>query len=272
MILAVFLLLGQPVAGSTAVKCLFPTTFGQNWYVTCYLLFYLAHPYINRAIHTMSQRELLGVSAALIVLYNIVPMLYPGLFFSSSLLTFLTIYCSVAYIKKYMKRFADNVRMNLLVFLASTALMLLILLGLNTLGVKGIFVTEDMFRFCGWGDCILNLLISISLLNIFRNLHFTSIPINRLSALSLLIYIIHENFLVRQYLRPSIWVWLHDTFGYDHLLLLVLGFAAALLVISGVLGAVYQHTLGKLVDKVSGKILTVFQAVCYRAADILMRF
>ena len=271
LILAAFLLLGQSVPMSTAAKCLMPATFGLNWYVTAYVLFYLVHPYLNRMMDAMSQRELLGMALTLLLLYTVVPMVYPGLFFPSNLMMFLTLYVAVGYMKKYMVRFTQNRRANVIIFLLSAVLMNGIVLGFNFLGVKGIYVAEDLFRFVGWGDCVFTVLMAVSLLNLFRSIRFTSVFINRISALSLLIYVIHENVLVRQYLRPRIWVWLHSTFGYEHLLGLVLALAAVVLVSSIVLAWIYKNTLGRLVSKLSEKATALVGKVCGGIADRLMK-
>ena len=254
LFLILFLLAGQRISLNLMVKCLFPTTFGMNWYVTCYVLFYLMHPYINRMMDAMNQRELRDLSAALVFIYGVVPMVYPGLFFPSQLLTFLMIYMAVGYVKKYMQEFADNLRANVILFLFSAMMLVGVVVFFNVLGTKGIYVVEDIFRFLGWGDCVFNLTLALALLNIFRKLHFVSIVINRLSSLTLLIYLIHENVLFRWNIRPQIWIWLHNTFGYDYLVLLVLGLAIVVLIASVILACVYRCTIGKLVQSAVQKI------------------
>ena len=48
--LAVFLGAGYPLTGSQILRQLLPTTFENNWFISCYLLFSLVHPYLNKIL------------------------------------------------------------------------------------------------------------------------------------------------------------------------------------------------------------------------------
>ena len=95
--------------------------------------------------------------------------------------------------------------------------------------------------------------------NIARNIHFKNRLINYISSLSLLIYIIHENIILRTYFRPAMWNYVYEKFGYSHVI--GWGFIIAFIIfIFGVLGSViYTVTLKKLIGKESDILYSIFK-------------
>lgn len=57
LFLGITLLIRGEVGGKLFLFSLFPTTFENNWYLTCYLLFYPIHPYLNRLISAMTAKR-----------------------------------------------------------------------------------------------------------------------------------------------------------------------------------------------------------------------
>ena len=51
------------------LKSLFPSTFSNNWYLSCYLLFYPLHPILNEVIESRSQRGLLRLTLVVFILH-----------------------------------------------------------------------------------------------------------------------------------------------------------------------------------------------------------
>ena len=48
---------------------LFPNIFANNWYITCYLIFYSIHPVLNGIINNLNQRTMLRCTLVLSILY-----------------------------------------------------------------------------------------------------------------------------------------------------------------------------------------------------------
>lgn len=94
----------------------------------------------------------------------------------------------------------------------------------------------------------------ISIFNIFRNCKFTNHTINYLSGMSLLIYIIHENLIIRTYIRPSLWNYIYNSYGYRF----VIGWVfvlAGIVFVFGLFGAiVYTFIIKKIVLRPMDKI------------------
>ena len=82
-ILAVtYILRSGNIEAKMVMESLLPTTFAANWYMTCYLLFYLLHPTLNEIIGRMSQKELLRTASLLAVLYIGFNFIKSSFFFS----------------------------------------------------------------------------------------------------------------------------------------------------------------------------------------------
>ena len=101
LLLGITLLIRGEVSGKLFIFSLFPTLFANNWYLTCYLLFYPIHPYLNRLIAAMTQKEHLKVVSVLAVLYIGFNFIKDCFFFPNMLLLWISVYLIVAYIKRY---------------------------------------------------------------------------------------------------------------------------------------------------------------------------
>lgn len=115
---------GEAIDPQLVIKSLFPTTFSNNWYLTCYMIFYAIHPVLNKIIEGMDKQHLLRITLFLSALYITVNCVVNGLFatsgFATSELTvWITIYFGVAYGKKYLKAALSDRRRNMMTVLVS---------------------------------------------------------------------------------------------------------------------------------------------------------
>ena len=93
------------------------------------------------------------------------------------------------------------------------------------------------------------LIIGISIFNLFNIKQFHNEIINKISSLSLLYYVIHENILFRKYIRPHIYIHILNKVNNHFLtttILVILMFAVGML-----LSFIYKNTLQKIVHKCS---------------------
>lgn len=266
--LAVFMLLGVSVDSESILKSIFPTTCANNWYVTCYLVFYLIFPYLNMAISKMSQRTLLYVSIVSFTINYIICYIKSGLFFSNQLMQFVSMFLLIAYIKKYLinldiKYYVRLLAFGIIAFIGSVLI-------INFLGTRIGFFSNKVLIGADTANPFL-LFIAIALLMIFSRKKFVSTFINRISALSLLIYLFHENFIFASQIRPKAYPFIYEHFGYDYLILWVLVYAAILFVVSAAISFVYQNTLHRLTNKLSDKIIIKISPVLQKYADKIQR-
>ena len=88
--------------------------------------------------------------------------------------------------------------------------------------------------------------IAFGSFSLFRNLHFHNRIINRISSLSLLVYLIHENYLLRDYWRPYIYLYINHVFHNEHVSSLLIFFAFLTFIVSIALAFLYQISIQRI--------------------------
>ena len=244
------------------VKALTPNYSSVNWYLTTYMLFYAVHPLLNKIIAQLDQKGLLRVCTCFTVLYIIINIFDPFAFYGSFLMNWVAFYFDIAYVKRYALHIVRNRRFNRRLLAAGTVGMILFLLLLN---LAGLLLTplDGNLLIWSWPCNPFLLMITAALLNLALGWKCGGPVTRNISGCSYLIYIIHDNLFVRLYLRPWIWQWVHTTLGYDWVLLWEALYVAGLFLIAWLLSVLYQHTLQKLVRKLSDRIVE-HMAKCYQ--------
>ena len=266
--LAVFCLRRRDLPVSSIIASFLPTTFNNNWYLTCYLLFYPIHPALNKLIYAMSQKSLLRTSLVLAVLYIGINYIQTS-FFTSELILWVTIYFVVAYMKLYTPQLADNIKVNAAALLIGLLGNCGIIAVTNALGLRYAAFANELFH---WKDNCSPFLIlaAIAMLNLARQLRFSCKAINAVSKLSLLIYVIHENLLLRTYYRPIMWHYIYNTYGYDHILLWVFIMVVLVFLFGFVMSVLYSLSIQKLTKRLSKRLLNLFAGVCGKIEKALL--
>lgn len=240
------------------VKCLFPTTFANNWYMTCYLLFYPLHTLLNKLLDSIDQRMHFRLALAGFFVFFGANFISSGLFFASSLTLWMGIYTIVSYMKKYMKGSIDNIKANFVVLLISVGLFFVFQIVWNLIGTRFSFIYSKMLRWNSNNNPFW-LISSLCMLNISRNLKLKNKSINYISSLSLLIYLIHENILLRTYFRPYIFEHVYHLYGYGHIYLIVFAYTIALFLASLICAVLYKITIGQVVKVASNSLQSSLQ-------------
>lgn len=193
IVFIVFLIRGLRPSHDEALRALFPNSFAVNWYITCYLLFYIIHPLLNLIIKNISKRTHLAIVAVSVFLYYLWSIILNGdLFFVSKLIMFFVIYFIVSYMKLYMKEFSEDTRVNIILLLIGIAGFLGELFIMNLVGLKNPAMSDQILKFNNDKNFFV-LILSIALFNLFRKLKGTNKVINYISSLTLFVYIIHDN-------------------------------------------------------------------------------
>ena len=261
--LAVFVLCKVHMRGSIVLRCLFPTTFNNNWFVTAYMLFYFIHPALNLILDKVSRTQLKYGCLFFVLLICIwVPFFQQWsdfMFYFSYPLMWVLVYFCIAYLKKYHGDLIKNRKF-------SVALLCVGLVGLIAeitvtyyFGEVSFVIGGSGMRWNMWWNP-LHWFIAFGSFNLFRTFRFHSRFINRVSSLSLLVYLIHENFLVREHLRPYIYVYI-ERFHSEQVALWLFIFAALTFAVSTGAAFVYQITIQRatyhIADIAYGKIKRV---------------
>ena len=253
-----------------ALECLAPTTFSLNWYMTCYLIFYLLYPALNLIIDKLNQRQHLLVSAGLFFMYFCANFVIKGLFFMTNLMVWIAIYFAIAYMKRYLQNLSSNAKINAAVFILSLIGHICLLLATNILGLRTEMFQDKLLFWLQNANPFL-FLLAISLFHLCRNIHWNNRFVNRFSSLSLLIYIIHENLLVRTYLRPIMLQKVYERFGYDYILLWVVLISVVILIVSTLAGLLYEQTIFRLVKRAASAVYQPLKNMIYKLTDCFMK-
>lgn len=265
ILIVVYIIRDGNISKNLMIKQIFPTTFNNNWYITCYLLFYPLHPFLNWIIKKMEQKTLLKATLVLFFLYGCANYILPGLFFASSLVLWITIYFTIAYMKYYLTDLSNNMKSNILMLVIGLVGNLGIVCLTNFLGLHFGMFSNKLIRWCLFCSPFL-LLVAISMLNIARNMRFDNRFVNYISSLSLLIYIIHENMLLRTFYRPVLWIYVHNQFGYEYILVWLFVLVIIVFAFGLIASIIYKHTIQKAVTTVCSWLYPVLQKI-YRKIE-----
>ena len=185
------------------VSSIFPTIYRENyWFICCYLILYLIHPLLNIINNNLSKRKMLLLNLCMIMGYSIINIIYDKTFFYTELIGFIELYFLVAYMKKYLGEFSKSKYKNLVILIISIALEMIFILVINTLGTKIKYYNGKMQYWTNISNPFI-ILIAISLLNIFCNFNFKNKLINMISSTTLLVYVISDNYFIREKLKPK---------------------------------------------------------------------
>lgn len=242
------------------LKSLLPTIFANNWYLTCYLLFYPIHPILNGVIGRMGKQDLFRIAVAMFILYYCLDFIWNEWFFPSAIILWITIYFIIAYIQLYLIDFADSAKYNLILLVFGLIGFVGIAILTNYLGLHVSFMENKMLHWAVNCNPFL-FACSVAMFNIARNIHFKNYLINYISKLSLLIYIIHENLILRTYYRPYMMNYIYENYGYDNIIAWVFALVIVIFVFALVFATIYERTLQRFVQKISNMLYTIFRRV-----------
>lgn len=103
--------------------------------------------------------------------------------------------------------------------------------------------------------------IAVTSFNIFRKIKIKSSFINNISKYSLLIYIIHENILLRNYIRPYILHLIYNILGYKYIIVWVVLLSIVIFAFSLLIGIIYRVLFGKIIEKLAGKMIVLIDKI-----------
>lgn len=252
-VLILALVLGVRLGAKDVVKCFLPTTFANNWFVTCYILLYAIHPALNWVFERLSKRGHAGACVVLFAIYMLLPVVHKGHFFINELLIMVTEYALVAYGRYYLPDTLESAKVGWLSFLVGTLGILLAIVALEQAGIRIGALSGKMLHFDVDGNPLL-FLSALGLFNLVRSRPFVSVRINRVASLMLLVYLTHENLIVRQYVRPAAWLWIYENLSYDLLFVWLGLFSVGLFVSSLFCAYVYTKTIGRATSLVTPRV------------------
>lgn len=235
-----------------AIFTMAPLKFETNWFINCYLLLLFVHPLLNTIIEKFDNKKLMLMSFLMFILYDIVSFYGDTAFFYNRFLVFCLYYIIVGLLKKnYYDIFIE--RKYGIPFIAVGIVGIIV--SFLTLGLSKEKLIGDGELFVASNDANnpFIFILALGLLNLFFNLKIENKMINKLSSLSLFIYLIHENLILRTELRPIIYVKFCDMLSGRYLIGIVLVMSFAIFIISIFVSYIYSVTLSKATSYFSKK-------------------
>lgn len=260
---------GENIANSLVFKSFFPTICNNNWYMTCYIIFYAIHPALNKLIAGMNQRNLLKSAVVLCGMYVLINYVKHGpTFFYTNLMLWVAVYFMIAYMKFYLKDMSSSKKINLILLFVGIFGHFGLVALTNFMELRFGFPSGQLLY---WDkNCSpFVILIAVSLLNFARGARWRSLMVNRISSLTLLIYIVHENIIIRTYARPLMWEWIYQNLGYQYILLWAVLCAVGIFVLTTLLSLLWQIFVQSHVRKISDKFYLLVRHL-YNALEARM--
>ncbi len=269
--LCIFMALGYSLPKMYIIHQIRPITYGGSWFVTCYLLLYAIHPLLNKLIKSLEKKSLLLVNLMFITLYCIISFLNAGLYFYSNIIGFIGIYFIVAYYKLYLLNASSKNKFNIVILATGIVGWFAMNLITNFLGLHIGYFTYFMQRY----NVLINpcfILIALGAFGLAKNKQFYNKHINYISSLSLLIYVIHCNRIIRDYVRFDVFQFILEKYTYSHLLLWVVLYALISLIAGVVLAILYNKTIQRFIHKVFERLEEMAVMIYKKMEDVLLKF
>lgn len=250
LFLIIALVLGTNISKKILVFSLFPTIFGNNWYITCYIMILIFHPLLNLIVHKVERNHMKKYIFVGILITYIICFFKYDLLFNNPFFNFIILYLLIAYLKKYDLLNKFKTKESLIFVLINIVIIFIYHLILNLLGLKFSIFNSLMYRFTNNYNPFA-LCISLGIFNIFKNIKFNSKIINYVSSLSLFIYIFHDNIIFRIYFRPKVWIYFCNKVLINVLLIKVFIFALFLFFVSLIISIIYKATISSILIKMN---------------------
>lgn len=191
---AIFLLTGYiQFSVKDALNIAFPFFTVQSNFMSCFLLFYLFIPFLNKLIHAMNEKEHIMLVGLCLFIYTVLPTFAFAQVSFNYVTWFIVLYFVASYLRIYEKNCFCNTRLwgmltVLTLILSWASVVSLYILG-NKIGHSGI-----EYYFVADSNKILALVTAVCAFMFFKNVHIPqSKIINRIAASTLGVLLIHAN-------------------------------------------------------------------------------
>lgn len=247
------------------VESVMPVTFQSYWFVTCYICFYCIVPYLNMILNKVGKQVHFQIIVLFVFIYMFINMIIPiagEYYYASDLVSFIQIFFMVSYLKMYHDVTKMSFKVAILVEGGTLLTLISMVLLINIIGLKISSFSTQMLH----GASTNNPLIIISV--IFFFIIFYKIKptnntfINRISSLSLLIYLLSANPLYSYYIRPLFYSRIvGEIFAIEFPLLSVFILTIMQFVFSCILANVYEKLFSGARSCIVNKVISVSMKV-----------
>ena len=259
--LAVFEILCGRVPSHYVICSLAPTTFGCYWFITCYIMLYAVHPWLNYAIEKMERKSLFIACVWMFLLYNCINFALGGKYYASQFVGFIVYYFFVAYWKLYLPNLSKNKKTNRnMLFWGLFGFIGLIL----TDCFLGLVFPDISHHIMKRLESFMNpfvVIICIATFNMIKLKKIHSKLINKISSTSLLVFVISNNLLVCDFVKPVFFEKVYLYGYYKYIVFVCLMAAVISFLCSIILALGYMAILRKITVVFVKKVISVLAFV-----------
>ena len=255
LIYFVFIILGKDIFSiKRLIKYFLPITYGEYWFMSCYMILYIFSPFLNKLLINLKKKEYINLIMLMIFLFSILSTITGRTFYGNELVQFVMFYSIGGYFKKYPKNKFNNNKLSKRVFFITSLLLILSTIFFDIMGSQySVFNNHTTYFF--QRNSILSIIFSISLFNIFINKkEFNNKLINIISSCTLGVYLIHDNNLVRNVLWTNVlkvYKYVNSNYLIIHMILSVIIIFIVCTIIEYIRKNTVEKITNKLIDKLS---------------------
>lgn len=268
LFLLIYFIMGEEISGMKVISSLLPTTYGNNWFLSVYILMYLFHPILNMTLEIIKKRLHLCFCIVMVIMYCIIGYFDKDVFFPSRITDAIVIYLIVSYLKKYLPHFCDDFRKNHSLAIIGAVGTFGIQLLTNLLGLRIEFFSDKVIKW-NFNTSPFILMLAIGLFNSVKGKYFVNHMVNYVSSLTMYIYLFHENIHIRNTRQAIIENFL-SKLGQNHLAGNVIIFSVIIFIGAVIVSIIYKETLHKAVNFAVAKLEPKIVCTIDKIVDKLM--
>lgn len=185
------------------LKTFLPIIYSNYWFVTNYIGLYIISPFINKLIEALNENEYKNLLIVSFVILSVIPTVTAANFVYSNLIWFIFLYLIAGYIRLYYNSKIKNE--HYLYIAISVYILIFILAEIIFIISQYIPQWKNNVSFFGEINKVTAVICSISLFMYFKNLNIKyNKYINIVAASTFAIYLIHDNYLFKEYFWENV--------------------------------------------------------------------
>lgn len=192
------------------LKGIAPILFGENWFVSCYIIFFCFVPYLNGFLKSLDKNKYLLLLLMVFVFFVLLPTVKIKTYFNSAeIVYFAFVYAIGVYIRLYFKDKINNEYHNKYRNIC-LLILLLTLISISTLEIIGIVTNKVVFiKQSQYFVKLFSIPLAVAMFLSFATMKpFFNRYVNIVAGTVLGIYLIHENIFLRRiiwdYILPNV--------------------------------------------------------------------
>lgn len=264
LFLGLFWCLGYNIGVKESIRSVFPFLFIVLWYITCYVMYYSLHGFVNKALRNSDIKP--KIAMVTLFIFNGIIFIFSGGLYFTELFGFILIHAFTWFLKKQLNDIDDERKVKV----GYSALFVGIIgwiLGAIVLNLVGVHVEFIGLKLQNWNRFFNPFVLAIAYgsMLVASCKNFYSWFINNISGLSLYIYIITGNQLLRFYFDNDLYDIISNKFGSSMLIAVIFVFSYAMIkmVVGCLLACGYKLTVAKVVSYISKKEVSFFENKIY---------